>query len=298
MERLNSLFGAETKKQFINSLPEKERETSIAYFVSFNYAENMYSTHLFDMDADTLISVVQMSLNAPSGLSTARRIKTFLVKYCNWAKENGVTKNANPLHKVHPIKFCSELAIATRYPKSIDDLYELLMKEDEIGSCNGKWAMFVVSALLIYDGIPDDQIANLKMSDINWENKTMSTEQGLIQLSDLTLASIETLHSLKVLEFEQYNKVHYVKILNSEYVLPRIDSLFQPLTKDRLLKAMSKYKAERSEYLKDATWFTVDSIADSGHFYRIYSGKIENDLDPITTGHLYKLWTKVHYQTK
>lgn len=294
MTRLENLFGAEIKKQFINTLPEKEHEQSIEHFVNLGFAEEMYG-HLFDMDSDELISSVQMSVDAPSNISTARHIKTFLVKYYNWAKEVNLTSNSNPLNKIHPVKFCSDWAVAARYPKSIEALYELLMNEGDIDSERGRWSLLVVGALLIYEGIPDDEIGDLKMSDVDYDNKTVVAKSGVYELSDVTICAIQQLHSLNALMFVRSNVTYRVNASASEYVLPQAKTVFAPMVGKQLMKSMSEHKKKASRSLQDATWFTADSIAMAGKFDRIHSGKETNDLDVSTVGHIYEIWERVHH---
>ena len=86
MNSLDNLYGAETKKQFIETLPINEADRAKVYFQEFDYAEKGHGMHLFEMDADTLIGTVQMSTIAPSNMPTAQSIKTFLVKYFKWQR--------------------------------------------------------------------------------------------------------------------------------------------------------------------------------------------------------------------
>lgn len=294
MNRLENQFGAELKLQFVNTLPEKEREVAIRQFCDLNVFEEMHDTNLFEMDTDTIVASIQMSVNAPSNVPTAKSIKTFIGKYHEWAKVNGHTAKGNPLAKVHAIELCSELAVSARFPKSIEALYELLSTEGIISSENGRWSMYFVTALLIYDGVPDVEIGELKMSDIDFEQKTVIAPSGMYELSDLTLKSIVDLHNLRVLNIIKTQIQYRVNVSASGYVLPREKTVFAPLTGKNLMRDLSRYKL-RSKSLENATWCTIDSISTAGKFFRIYSGKEANDLPPHVMGKLYQLWKKIYY---
>ena len=296
MNSLDNLYGAEAKKQFIETLPINEADRAVVYFQEFEYAEKGHDMHLFQMDAATLIGTVQMSMIAPSNMPTAQSIKTFLVKYFKWAKNNGLVNKTNPLAKVHAIEFCADWAVANRYVKSIEALTELLESHLFFTSTNGKWSMLMLGLLLVYDGVDETQVASLKYSDIDYETRTISTDDVHVVLSELTLDYIEKMHQWKVIDMPVTKVYRTVSIAGNEYIIPRVPQCIKPLVGNRFMKFVSQYKMlqSKSSELMNAEWLTVESVRLSGKFYRVFARLEDNNFDSQTQ-HVYELWKTMHY---
>ena len=296
MKPLDNLYGAEAKKQFIRTLPEKEAERAVVYFEEFEYSERAHAMNLYEMDAATLVGTVQMSTIAPSNLPTAQSMKTFLVKYFKWAKSNGLVNKTNPLAKTHAIEFCADWAVANRYVKSIDALVELLESHLAFVSTNGKWSMLMLSLLLVYDGVDESQVGLLKYEHINHKEKMISTNEVNVILSDMTLAYIEKMRQWNLIDMPRTKVSQTVSIVGNEYIIPRVPQCIKPFEGNYFMKVLSQYKMSqsKSEVLANAEWLTIESVRLAGKFYRVFAGLETNTFDSQTQ-HVYELWKTMHY---
>lgn len=293
---MNSMFGAEIKTKYIDSL-SKDADKDFAWFCfkNFEFAERVHGTHLYDMDDDQLISSVRMSFIAPSNSPSARRIKTHLVNYWKWAKNEGLTQCSEPLKHRYAVHLCSDIAVANRYPKSIDDLYRLLQAEYEDSQLD-TLLLIMLGFLLVYDGMDATKLHELKYADVDFEAHTITTGDKETSLSPVTIEFIKTIHERHSFVTRRGARPIVEAAVNRDYVVPRLERM-APFEGKRFQISVTQYKTRRSESLLSADWCTVDSVSLAGHFYRIYAGTDKNDLD-TQTQYIYEKWVAVHYSTE
>lgn len=293
---MNATFGAEIKTKYIDSLSkDADKDFANFCFKNFEFAEKVYNTHLYDMSDDELITCVRMSFIAPSNSPSARRIKTHILNYWKWARKEGLTTRDEPLKHHYAVHLCSDVAVANRYPKSIDDLYRLLHAEYDESQLD-TFLLLMLGFLLVYDGADATKLHELKYSDVDFEACTIKVGDREMNLSPVTIQCIKGIHNRHSFVTRRGARPIIEAVINRDFVLPRLERM-APMEGKKFQISVTQYKTRRSNSLLSADWCTVDSVSLAGHFYRIYTGADENDLD-TQTQYIYEKWASVHYSTE
>lgn len=291
---MNGLFGAEIKSKYLDTVSDKDKNFVDFCLRNFSFSEEVHQTHLFNMTNNELLSTVHMSFIAPSNAPTARRIKTVLVNYWKWAKAEGLTNNEEPLKRMNAVRLCSDLAVAARYVKSYDVLYQLLEKERN--ECEvDTWLFIMLGMLLVYEGVPSELVGDIKYEAVDFEHREVEAGGQIINVREETLRLIQELHDKRDFVLRSSINPWIVGVESNEYIMPRLITGMRPLVGQQFIKFVSRYKQSKSDdRLIAEEWCTVDSVKLAGHFYRIYVGLEDNDLVE-QIDYIYKMWAAAYY---
>lgn len=275
-----TIKGTQSSKEYKIKRTEKLFRDLLIY-------EKIYNLDVGEFDIDKFkISLNDILFSRQINISTAKQRISILYEYLKWYSFN-VNKNIKLINKrkLDVEEIISKNVIKKTFYKDSDDFLNSLIilfnqgKEIDILSTQLRKIIYFTNMLLLYNGVPTSKLSNLKVEQLDFENK-------LIHLNDERSIKMYWLfipYYKYVCEHRSYrnNKSIWLeKVKDVEYVISVPDTNLEQSQKNSL-KYLSKYVNDKNILKKiNKRFINKESIILSGLLFKMY--QTEQELEVLT----------------
>jgi hypothetical protein len=283
-------YNSQRKLEFLNSLVDEYEKVSIntlsltlAKFGKFEYD---YECDLCDFSLSYIKA--SFALIASHSSRSNKKMLGFIKKYVYWCELNGKCKYGNEskwnLVEYNDIDVNYVFQIATiKSPESFQKMLDTVYKTLNSSSEDSDMAyMYKVMLYLIYLGLTDEEVGQLKKSDINLSNKTATLGEKTILLDDYIIPYIKFIMDMKEVYMPvRGGAVAQKNLLDTPYLIRRTASGKPPVV-DYVTQTWARWNCDsfNTKYRKEteeAISLSPLRIYDSGVYYKLYQREINGE---------------------
>lgn len=284
----SDFYNPEIKQKFLNEKDETVRGTYKRLFATLKQDEERYNSDFCDFNYDTLMNVLSNRLSR--GRSSKNTQLSLLRNYVAWCIAERIKKSdENPIKSLRTIDIDSSVQIRRQFlrdPEHLQKILNTVLKSETDEDANG--VMYRMSCWLLYEGFTEDEVLELRESNVDFGNKTLTSPSGdrVIAVSDTLIKLIKQAIDLEyTVRQNPHGGVNEYELEDSDRLFRKIKRKDSTRSKQPLRVKLSRLRNKYASDTYESISLASNRIWLSGLFYRLYQK--EKSVEGLTVEDFY-----------